>query len=194
WQKGLGGEAGFGSIVLGPRAVSRLESYKPDRAIPRIFRLAKDKKVNFDLFNGALINTPSIICLEEFYDNLIWCDNLGGISALVQKVEENYDVFKKRILLQNKFRFLVDEKYRSHHIVCLDVASDRYQSLSRKDKRDFLKRIVEICEQEKAGFDFLGHKLTEPHLRIWTGPTVESQNLEKFLSWLEFAHDRAMLS
>jgi phosphoserine aminotransferase len=192
WQKGLGGEAGFGSIVLGPRAIARLESYKPDRPIPRIFRIAKDNRVNFDLFNGHTINTPSVICLEEFYNNLVWCDNLGGIEALVRKVEQNYRVFEEWISRQNKFRFLTDEKYRAHHVVCLDVASAAYLSLSKKDKWNFLRKIVAVCEKEEVGFDFLGHPLTEPHLRIWSGPTIEASDLEKFLPWLEFACDTVL--
>jgi phosphoserine aminotransferase len=192
WQKGLGGEAGFGSIALSPRAIRRLELYKPDRPIPRIFKIANNKKVNFDLFNGYVINSPSMICLEDFYDSLTWADTLGGIKALTQKVEQNYDVVKKWLSHQNIFRFFVDEKHRTHHIVCLDIMAETYQSLPRGNKWDFLKKIVAICEAENVGFDFLGHTLAEPNLRIWAGPTIDSQDLEKFLPWLEVAYHRAI--
>ncbi|MDR2158324.1 MAG: phosphoserine transaminase [Holosporaceae bacterium] len=190
WQKGIGGEAGLGSIVLSPRAVSRLESYKPDRPIPKIFRIAENKKINFSLFNGYMINTPSMICLEDFSDNLIWADRLGGIKSLAQRVEQNYNVVKGWISRQNVFRFLVDEKYRAHHIVCLDVVQDVYQSMSDENKWKFLTKIVKICEKENVGFDFLGHIQTKPHLRIWTGPTIDHKDLEKFLPWLEFAYNK----
>jgi phosphoserine aminotransferase len=190
WQKGVGGEAGQGSIVLSPRAISRLESYEPDRPIPRIFRLAKAKKVNFGLFNGYTINTPSMISLEDFHDNLIWAANQGGLEALVRRVEQNYNVLKEWIDGQKKFRFLVDEKHRAHHIVCLDITCDAYQSMSDEDRWNCLKKIVAICEKEGAGLDFLGHILTSPHLRIWAGPTIDSQDLKKLLPWIEFAYDK----
>ncbi|MDR0580977.1 MAG: hypothetical protein LBG04_02585 [Holosporaceae bacterium] len=190
WQKGLGGESGFGTIVLGPRAISRLESYKPERAIPRIFRISTDKKVNFNLFNGYTINTPSALCLEDFRNSLLWADNLGGIPALTRRVEQNYNVVLQWIAQQKIFSFLVEEKYRARHIACLDIISDEYQSQSEENRWIFLKKIVAICEKENVGFDFLGHALTKPHLRIWMGPTIDFQDLERFLPWLEIAYTK----
>ncbi|MDR2645722.1 MAG: hypothetical protein LBC04_00875 [Holosporaceae bacterium] len=190
WQKGLGGEGGFGTIVLGPRSILRLESYKPERAIPRIFRISTDKKVNFNLFEGHTINTPSALCLEDFRNSLLWADNLGGISALIQRVGQNYDAIWQWIAQQKVFSFLVEEKYRARHIACLDIISNKYQSKSEKDKWIFLKKIVAICEEENVGFDFLGHALTKPHLRIWMGPTIDSRDLERFLPWLEIAYTK----
>lgn len=190
WQKGLGGEAGFGTIVLSPRAATRLESYKPDRGIPRIFRIASDRKVNEALFNGFTINTPSMICLEEFFENLQWADQNGGISFLTEKVERNYEVVRKWISAQESFTFLVDEKFRAHHIACFDISSQKYRLMSDEDKWVFLRKIVELCEKENVGYDFLGHTWTKPHLRIWCGPTVDAENLEKFLPWLEYAYSK----
>ncbi|MDR0678358.1 MAG: hypothetical protein LBF44_02365 [Holosporaceae bacterium] len=190
WQKGIGGEAGQGSIVLSPRAISRLESYEPSRPIPRIFRIARAKKVNFNLFKGYTINTPSMICLEDFHDNLIWADNQGGLEALVRKVEQNYSVLKEWVDGQENFCFLVGEKYRAHHIVCLDITCSVYQSMSDEGKWNCLKKIVAICEKENVGFDFLGHIFTKPHLRIWAGPTIDHQDLKKLLPWIEFAYDK----
>jgi phosphoserine aminotransferase len=187
WQKGLGGEAGFGSVVLSPRALERLESYKPNRPIPRIFRMAEDKQVNMPLFEGYMINTPSMLCLEDFRNALIWADNLGGIGALVQKTEQNYETVCRFIAGQSVFRFLVDEKYRARHVACLDIASEVYQSLSEEGKWTFLKKIVGICEQERTGFDCLWHIRTKPHLRIWIGPTVDAENLGKFFPRLPIA-------
>jgi phosphoserine aminotransferase len=193
WQKGLGGEGGFGTIVLGPRAIHKLESYEPSRPIPRIFRIAKDRKVKFDLFDGYTVNTPSMICLEDFRNNLIWANNIGGLKVLVQRVKKNYDVTRQWIGQQKIFRFFAEEKQRAQHIACLDIISEEYQSKSEKDKWIFLKKIVDICEEENVGFDFLGHALAKPNLRIWMGPTIESHDLEIFLPWLEIAHNRALI-
>jgi phosphoserine aminotransferase len=132
-----------------------------------------------------------MLCLEDFRNSLIWADNLGGLGALVRKTEQNYETTCEFISGQDTFRFLVDEKYRARHIVCLDIVSEAYQSLSEEEKWAFLKKIVGICEQEKVGFDFLGHIRTKPHLRIWTGPTVDSENLKKFFPWLLLAFDEA---
>ena len=192
WQKGLGGEAGFGSIVLSPRAISRLESYELDRAVPRIFRIANGKKVKFDFFDGYTINTPSMICLEDFRNNLIWANNLGGLRALIQRVKRNYAVVQQWLTRQKIFCFFAEEKQRAQHIACLDIISEKYQSKSEKDKWIFLKKIVEICEEENVGYDFLGHTLAKPNLRVWIGPTIESQDLKRFLPWLEVAYNRAL--
>jgi phosphoserine aminotransferase len=190
WQKGLGGEAGFGSIVLSPQAIARLESYIPCRPIPRIFRIANGGRVNFPIFDGFTINTPSMLCLEDFLDALTWADELGGMKALLHRVRRNEEVVKKWIARQKDFRFLVDEKYRAPHIACFEVTSASYQALDEKDKWNFLREIVAICQKEGVGFDFLGHIMTKPHLRVWCGPTVEAEDLEKFLPWISRVHDK----
>jgi phosphoserine aminotransferase len=194
WQKGLGGEAGFGTIVLGPRAIERLRIHKPIWPIPRIFRIAENKNVLFDLFNdGKPINTPSMICLEDFYNNLLWAKSIGGLNGLMKKVESNYAFIKEWIDRHELFDFLVDEQYRAQHITCLDILDSKYQRLSKVNKWKFLKKIVNKCEIEETGFDFLGHILTEPHLRIWTGPTIEVSDLERFLPWMELAYHAVAL-
>ena len=184
WQKGLGGEGGFGTIVLSPKAVQRLESFRPNRAIPRIFRIVNDGKLNYALFNGNTINTPSLLCIEEFYENLKWVDDNGGMSFLTGKVEANYQTVKSWVSSQNLFKFLVEEKFRAHHIACLDINDEWYQSKSKDEKWDFLRKIVKNAEEKNWGYDFLGHILTEPHLRIWCGPTVDAENLQEFLPHL----------
>ncbi|GHT92722.1 phosphoserine aminotransferase [Alphaproteobacteria bacterium] len=185
WQKGLGGEAGFGVIVLSPRAIARLESYKPSWPMPRIFRIANDKKVNFDVFKGCTINTPSMICIEDFRNALLWAEKIGGIQALIQRIEANYAVVSQWVSQSSIFKFLVDEKYRAHHIACFDIVSEEYQKLSDADKWEFLKKIIRFCEHEKSGFDFIGHILTKPHLRVWCGPTIEADVLRNFLPKIE---------
>lgn len=189
WQKGLGGEAGLGIIVLSPRAISRLQQYRPNRAIPRIFRLVNDGKINEPAFDGATINTPSMLCIEDYHNALAWARNNGGLSWLINRVENNYDVVKRWISSQDNFSFLVKEDYRAHHIACFDIQDEKYQRLSEKEKWAFLKEIVAFCEHHNAGYDFLGHIMTHPHLRVWSGPTIESSDLQEFLPWLTRAYN-----
>lgn len=185
WQKSLGGEAGLGTIVLSPRATERLQTYSPPWPIPRIFRIAPDRKVNLDLFNkGCLINTPSMMCIEDFCDSLLWARSIGGMPALKQRIEENYEYLKRWLAQQNQpklFDFLVKESDRAHHIGCLDVLDERYQAFSTADKWQFLRKVESECEKEGSGHDFVGHAATEPHIRIWMGPTIDPEDLEAFL-------------
>ncbi|MDR3179440.1 MAG: phosphoserine transaminase [Holosporaceae bacterium] len=185
WQKGLGGEAGLGTIVLSPRAMARLKSHQPPWPIPRIFRIADDKKVNSGIFKGYTINTPSMLCIEDFRNALLWAEQIGGLAALIQRVEDNYAVVCDWISRSYCCKFLVDEKYRAHHVACLDLTSEKYRKLPETDKWEFLEKIVRFCELKKIGFDFRGHILTKPHLRIWCGPTIEASRLKSFLQNLE---------
>jgi phosphoserine aminotransferase len=188
WQKVLGGEPGIGNIILSPRAIERLNTHNPTWPIPRIFRLSSNPNV----FKGYTINTPSMICVEEFRNNLRWAESIGGQKGLCKKIEDNYATVKKWIDNQNVFRFLVDEKSRARHIACFDIQTEFYKALSEEEKWNFLKKILALGEQERVGFDFLGHSLTKPHLRVWCGPTVETSNLELFLPWLEHLYKEAL--
>lgn len=188
WQKGLGGEAGLGIIVLSPRAMSRLQKYHPNRPIPRAFRLISDGKINESIFEGATINTPSMLCIEDFYNALIWAKENGSLCGLLRKVQENYAVVKDWIESQSDFSFLVEEKCRARHIACFDIQNEKYRALSESNKWLFLRGIVEFCEKRQVGCDFLGHIMTHPHLRVWCGPTVNSNDLQKFLPWVWYAY------
>lgn len=188
WQKGLGGEAGLGIIVLSQRALSRLQIYTPNRAIPRIFRLANNGKVKEAIFEGATINTPSMLCIEDYYNALVWAQSNGGLSWLIERVESNYKFIKDWISSQHDFFFLARKDFRAHHIACLDIRAEKYQLLSENDKWLFLKEIVAFCEERNIGYDFLGHIMTHPHLRIWCGPTIERADLQAFLPGLTNAY------
>ena len=184
WQKALGGEGGFGTVVLSPRAVERLKNFRPNRAIPRIFRIVNGGKINMDFFNGSTINTPSLMCFQDFYETLTWADHAGGLPFLRKQVEKNYQVVREWLESpesQNIFRFLVEEKFRAHHIACLDINNEKYQQLPKDQKWQFLHKILEVASERQCGYDFLGHALTEPHIRIWCGPTIESEDLKTFL-------------
>ena len=181
WQKGLGGEGGFGTIVLSPRAIQRLENFTPNRPTPRIFKIVSDGKINYDLFEGNTLNTPSLLCVREFYENLLWAKNSGGMPFLAEKVEENYKTVCDWLSRQNIFRFLVKEECRAHHIACLDINDEKYQKLSKDDQWKFLRKISKKASEKNYGYDFLGHTLTEPHIRIWCGPTIDASDLKFFL-------------
>ena len=181
WQKALGGEGGFGTVVFSPRAVDRLKNFRPNRAIPRIFRIVNDGKINMDFFDGSTINTPSLMCFQDFCETLTWADRAGGFVFLQKQVEKNYQAVRDWLKSQNVFRFLVEEKFRAHHIACLDIDNEKYQKLSKGGKWLFLHKILDIASERQCGYDFLGHSLTEPHIRIWCGPTIKSEDLESFL-------------
>ncbi|MBR1733985.1 MAG: aminotransferase class V-fold PLP-dependent enzyme [Alphaproteobacteria bacterium] len=187
WQKGIGGEAGIGTIVINRRTIARLESYQPSWPIPRIFRIASNKEVNFKIFEGCTINTPSMMCMEDFFEALAWADSIGGLNSLVRKVEENYVWVSQWVEQQSLFRFLVDENERAHNIACFVINDERYQALSKKNKWDLLKKVVKICDEEGSGHDFLGHIATEPHLRVWIGPTIDIADIAHFLPRMERA-------
>ena len=133
-----------------------------------------------------------MLCIEDFYEALLWAENLGGLKALIQRVEKNYSFVKQWISKQNLFKFLVKENDRAHHIACFDIADSRYQNLATSEKWDFLKKIVEICEKENTGHDFLGHIATEPHLRVWIGPTIEVDDIKVFLPHMEMTYKRVL--
>ncbi len=181
WQKALGGEGGFGVVVLSPRAVERLKNFRPNRALPRIFRIVSDGKINMAFFSGATINTPSLMCFQDVYETLIWADQSGGLPFFQKKVEENYRIVCEWIKSQKIFKFLVEEKYRAHHIACLDIDNENYQRMSKDEKWKFLHQILDLATEKQCGYDFLGHALVEPHIRIWCGPTIESEDLREFL-------------
>jgi phosphoserine aminotransferase len=188
WQKVLGGEAGLGTIVLSPRAISRLKSHKPVWPIPRVFRLAQNREVNFDIFRGYTINTPSMISIEDFRNVLRWTEKIGGVPALRQRVENNYIAVKEWVSGNSIFKFVVEEQHRAHHIACLDIVTERYRILSDHDKWAVIRKIVTFCEQKEYGFDFAGHLFVAPGLRIWCGPTVEADALRNFLPKIEEAY------
>ncbi len=188
WQKGIGGEAGLASVVLSPNAVKRLEEFSPTHAIPRIFNLKTQGKLNRALFEGATINTPSLLCLEDHYNTLLWADSIGGLPALLQRVQDNYSAVKRFISSQQIFGFLVGEKYRAHHIACFDIGTEYYRGLSCSERWHFLDELERYCEERHIGCDFVGHRETEPHLRLWCGPTIETNQLEAFLAKLPNAY------
>jgi phosphoserine aminotransferase len=188
WQKALGGEAAHGMLVLSPRAVERLETYKPAWPLPKIFRMTKGGKLNAGIFEGETINTPSMLCVEDYLDALAWGKSIGGLKALMARADAN-----TRVLADWKARtpwidFLAkDPATRSNTSVCLKVTDPAITSLSADAQSDFAKKLVALVERENAGFDFAHYRDAPAGLRIWCGATVEAKDVELLTQWIDWA-------
>jgi phosphoserine aminotransferase len=189
WQKALGGEAAHGMIVLSPRAVARLETYEPQWPVPKIFRLAKNGKLIESIFSGETINTPSMLCVEDYVDALQWAKSLGGLTALIAKADANAKILTDWVARTPWIDFLVtDPKVRSNTSVCLKVSDPAIVKQPRKAQADFVKEIVSRLENAGAALDIGSYRDAPPGLRIWCGATVEKADLDVLTHWLDFAH------
>jgi len=181
WQKVLGGEGAHGILVLSPRAVERLESYTPsNRPLPKIFRMTKKGKVDRAIFEGSTINTPSMLCVEDYIDALTWADSIGGVSGLVQKSTDNLTTIEKFVDENDLIDFLAkDPSTRSSTSVCLTLDLDPTQ----------IKKFVSLLDKENVAYDIGGYRDAPPSIRIWCGSTVETSDVEALLPWLTWAFE-----
>ncbi len=192
WQKALGGEGAHGMLVLSPRAVERLETYKPAWPLPKIFRMTKGGKINEGIFVGETINTPSMLCVEDYLDTLIWAKSIGGLKALIARADANTKVLADWVAKTPWVDFLAaDAAIRSNTSVCLKVVDPAVTQLSADQQLAFAKSLVSLVEKENAGYD-LGHYRDAPAgLRIWCGATVEAADVEALTPWLDWAFTEA---
>lgn len=189
WQKALGSEGAHGVVILSPRAIQRLETYEPAWPIPRVLRMAKGGVVNEGIFEGYTLNTPSMMCVEDMLDALNWAENIGGLSELCYRTEQNYHVIEQWLEENGSFKFLVERLLiRSHATVCIVPNDENFQSLSWNEQHEVTKKIAMILEQEGVAFDIKGHFRSKACIRIWCGPTVEAQDIKKLLPWVEWAY------
>ena len=189
WQKVLGGEAGFGMVIMGPKAIARLEEYTPERPIPKIFRLSKNGKINEKLFQGETINTPSMLCVEDALDAINWIENIGGLDASRKKCDKNLLTLTKWVEESEWANFLVDnEKNRSNTSVCLKITDPWFLALHDEQQAKIPKLISELLEKEGVAFDINGYRDAPPGLRLWTGATVQNQDIIYLLPWLDWAY------
>ena len=195
WQKALGGEGAHGMLILSPRAVERLETYKPAWPLPKIFRMTKNGKINEGIFVGETINTPSMLCVEDYLDTLQWAKGIGGLKALVGRADANTKVLADWVARTPWVDFLAaDAKIRSNTSVCLKVVDPAVARLSADDQVAFAKSLAALVEKEGAGYD-LGHYRDAPAgLRIWCGATVETADVEALTPWLDWAFAEAKAS
>lgn len=192
FQKGLGGEAGIGVIVLSPQAVERLEKYKPSWPIPYLFRLTTDKgQFNEKLFEGFLLNTPSMLLIEDTLQALEWTHAIGSQKALYEKTLVNYNIINKWLKTVSWGQFLVfSEEYRSPTTVCLEIIAPWFKELPHNSQWEWIKQFCTLLAEQNVAFDIQNHIAAKPGLRIWCGPTVETADLEKLMPWLEWAYHK----
>jgi phosphoserine aminotransferase len=188
WQKVLGGEAAHGMLILAPRAVARLESYAPPRPLPKIFRMTKKGKLDQELFEGATINTPSLLATEDYLDALKWAQGIGGINALQARANANTKVLADWVAATPWVDFLAPvAATRSNTSVCLKVVDERVTSLPEAAQAEFAKNLAAILEKEGVALDAASYRSAPPGLRIWCGATVEQDDLKALTPWLDWA-------
>ncbi|MFK3779458.1 phosphoserine transaminase [Agrobacterium sp. NPDC089420] len=188
WQKVLGGEGGHGVIILSPRAVERLLSYSPPWPLPKIFRMVSGGKLIEGIFTGETINTPSMLCVEDYIDALLWAKNLGGLKALIGRADANakviYDFIEKNDWIAN---LAVKPETRSNTSVCLKIVDPEVQALDAAAQADFAKGVVALLEKENVALDIGAYRDAPSGLRIWAGATIETADMEAVMPWLAWA-------
>ena len=196
WQKVLGGEGAHGMLILSPRAVERLESYKPAWPLPKIFRLTSGGKLIEGIFKGETINTPSMLCVEDYLDALAWARGIGGLDALVARADANAAVIDRFVQSSPWLGHLAtDAANRSNTSVCLTIVDPEVTALDAKAQEAFAKAIVSTLDKAGVAYD-IGHYRDAPvGFRIWCGATVETADLEALMPWLDwaFAQQKAAL-
>jgi len=188
WQKVMGGEAQHGVLILSPRAVERLESYIPPWPMPKIFRLTSGGKLIEGIFRGETINTPSMICVEDALDGLKWAESIGGASGLLARSTANLAAIENWVDRTDWVDFLAsDAATRSCTSVCLSIVDPWFLGLTPEMQAAIPKKIDALLEKQGAAYDINGYRDAPPGLRIWTGATVETEDLEALFPWLDWA-------
>ncbi len=191
WQKVLGGEAAHGMLALGPRAVERLESHTPAWPLPKLFRLTKSGTVDRAIFQGATINTPSMLCVEDALDGLRWAEEVGGLPALIARSQANFAAIEDWVSATDWVDFLAeDPATRSTTSICLKIVDPWFQALPNEGQAAAAKALASVLEEAGAGYDVGAYRAAPPGLRIWGGSTVERSDIEALLPWLDWAFGR----
>ncbi|RJG43614.1 phosphoserine transaminase [Mesorhizobium sp. DCY119] len=195
WQKVLGGEGGHGMLILSPRAVARLESYKPAWPLPKIFRLTSGGKLIEGIFKGETINTPSMLAVEDYLDALDWAKSIGGLDALIARADANAKVLADWVANNPAVAFLAaEEDTRSNTSVCLRFVDPAVSGLDDAGQQAFVKTFTGLLEAEKVAYDIASYRDAPPGLRIWCGATVEASDLQALTPWLDWAFATAKAS
>ena len=193
WQKALGGEGGHGVLILSPRAVARLESHTPAWPMPKLFRMTKAGKVSLDIFEGATINTPSMLCVEDAIDSMKWAASIGGLEAMKARADANLAVLEAWVAKTPWVEFLPSAKaIRSNTSVCLKVVAPRVTALTDDGQADFAKKFAALLEKEGAALDVGGYRDAPPGLRIWCGATVDTSDVDALTPWLDWAFEQTL--
>ena len=189
WQKVLGGEAAHGMIAMSPKAIQRLSEYQPNWPIPKIFRLANNKKVIEGIFKGETINTPSMLCVEDAIDALNWIKSIGGYSGSIKKSQKNLEVVKQWVQSKDWIDFLAEDlKTISSTSICLKITADWFLKLSEDDQQAKIKEINSMLDKEGVAYDINAYRTAPAGFRIWGGATVEASDIETLLPWIEWGY------
>ena len=191
WQKVLGGEAAHGMLAMSPRALNRLESFKPTWPIPKVFRIANNNKIIKGVFEGSTINTPSMICVEDALDGLNWAENNGGLNFLLETSMKSFNLIYEWIQNNNWVTFLSenqDREFLSNTGITFKICENWYLSKSEDEQRSIVKQICKLLSDENVAFDINGYAKAPPSFRVWAGGTVEPNNIKLLLPWLEWAY------
>ncbi len=192
WQKVLGGEAAHGMLILSPRAVERLETYTPPWPLPKIFRMTKGGKLIDGIFKGETINTPSMLCVEDYLDALNWAKSLGGLDALIARADANTKAIADWVAKTHWVDFLArDAALRSNTSVCLKVVDPGVTALSADAQAAFAKELATRLEKEGVAYDIGAYRDAPPGLRIWCGATVDRADIEALTHWLDWVYAEA---
>ena len=195
WQKVLGGEGAHGILILSPRAVERLEAYEPAWPLPKIFRLTKGGKLIEGIFVGETINTPSMLCVEDYIDALEWAKSLGGLKALIARADANAKVIHDFVDANDWIANLAaDPATRSNTSVCLKIVDTDVTALDAAAQADFAKGMVALLEKEGVAFDIGAYRDAPSGLRIWAGATIETSDMQALMPWLAYAFETQKVS
>lgn len=190
WQKCLGGEAAHGMLIFSPKAVERIESYDPPWPLPKIFRMKKSGKISLGIFEGETINTPSMICVEDYLDALKWAEGIG-LKGLFERSQANLKVVESWVAKNDWIEFLAESKnIRSNTSVCLSVVSEKVKALPKEDRAKFLKSISSELSKKNVAHDINSYKDAPPGFRFWCGPTIETDDLTVALGELESVYNQ----
>ncbi|UWU13301.1 phosphoserine transaminase [Rhizobium sullae] len=190
WQKVLGGEGAHGVIILSPRAVERLLTYTPAWPLPKIFRMTSGGKLSEGIFQGETINTPSMLCVEDYLDALLWAKQIGGLRALMARADANAKVIADFVAANDWIANLAAKpETASNTSVCLKIVDKEVAALDADGQANFAKGIVSLLEKEGVAYD-IGHYRDAPSgLRIWAGATIETADMQKLMPWLSWAFE-----
>jgi phosphoserine aminotransferase len=192
WQKVLGGEGAHGMIALSPRAVQRLETFVPDRPMPKIFQMTKGGKLIGGIFEGETINTPSMLCVEDALDGLKWAESIGGLRALMSRSQANLKCIEDWVAKSSWAAFLAEDRAaRSSTSICLKIIDPDFNALSTDQQQTQVKAIVSKLEKERVAYDIGSYRDAPVGLRIWGGATVETSDIQALLPWLDWAYAEA---
>ncbi len=187
WQKVLGGEAQHGVIIINPRVIERLENYRPNNPIPKIFQLSSNSKINKKLFTGSTINTPSMLCVEDVLDSLLWVKSIGGLKRTIEISENNLSIVEKKILNSSWLEFLPNRKeIRSCTSICLKIKPSVLKLINEEKIKKNISNLLDYLDKQNIAFDIGSYRDAPLGIRIWGGATVNSKDIEVLLDWLEW--------